>query len=66
MDEKLAEMTHAEEKKYIAMYTKKKDQTEVFGCVIISSQFPKHFLVVVFNVKLLKGVVTKKVTKSLM
>lgn len=34
--------------------------------MIISSQFPKPFSFVVFKVKPLKGVVTKKVTKSLM
>ncbi len=40
--------------------------TDGFGCVIISSQFPEPFSFVIINVKLLNGVVTKKVTKSLM
>ena len=66
MEEKLSEMTLADVKKDIAVYTEEEQPTEGFGCVIISSQFPKPFLFVVFNVKLLKEVVTKKVTKSLM
>ena len=66
MEEKLSEMTLADVKKDIAVYTDKEQHTDGFGCVIISSQFPKPFLFVVFNVKLLKEVVTKKVTKSSM
>lgn len=66
MEEKLSEMTLADVKKDIAVYTDKEQHTDGFGCVIISSQFPKPFLFVVFNVKLLKEVVKKKVTKSSM
>lgn len=66
MEEKLSEMTLADVKKDIAVYTDKEQHTDGFECVIISSQFPKPFLFVVFNVKLLKEVVTKKVTKSSM
>ena len=60
MEEKLSEMTLADVKKDIA------EHTEGFGCVIISSQFPEPFCFFIINVKSLKGVVTKKVTKSLM
>ena len=66
MEEKLSEMTLADVKKDIAVYTEEEQPTEGFGCVIISSQFPEPFSFVVINVKPLKEVVTKKVTKSLM
>lgn len=66
MEEKLSEMTLADVKKDIAVYIEKEQHTEGFGCVIISSQLPAPFSFVIINVKSLKEVVTKKVTKSLM
>ena len=66
MEEKLSEMTLADVKKDIAVYTEEEQSTEGFGCVIMSSQFQEPFLIVIIDVKPLKEVVTKKVTKSLM
>ena len=66
MEEKLSEMTLADVKKDIAVYTEKEQCTEGFGCVIISSQFPESFSIVIINIRPLKAAVTKKVTKDLM
>ena len=64
MEEKLSEMTLADVKKDIAVYTDKEQHTDGFGCVIISSQFPKPFFICCIQCKTFKGSCNKKSYKK--